>query len=247
MLLDDDPSVLAYMQTYVDRTPFLNLVAIHSAPNEALVTLDTNTIQLIFMDIDMHGMTGIEFSRMLISAANQAAPRVILISSHERYALEGYKVNALDYLLKPIAYEDFLKAAFKAKTIIEAPKNTIEIIKAAIDAPKRVYTDSDYLFLRIDYDLMKVYLKDILYFEASSNYIKIHLAVSPFLVKSLTTIKSFEDKLPTASFIRIHRSFIISIDKIESITKKSVVIGKAVIPVSDQYKSEFKTLTDQWL
>ncbi len=232
MLLDDDPAVIFYMRGFIEQTPFLKLIAAHMAPKDAVTTLESNNIQLIFMDIDMPGMSGIEFSKMINSGADHTAPRVILISASEQYALDGYKASAIDYLLKPISYENFLKAAVRAKNII--------------DIPRLGYTESDHLFLRVEYELVKVYLKDVLYFEGFKDYVKVYTRNSPTFIKSLTTMKSLEEKLPPSSFIRIHRSFIVSVDKIESITKNTVKIGKMIIPVSDQYKHVFKTFIDQW-
>ena len=232
LLIDDNPAVLFYMRSYIEKTPFLNLIATFLAPADALQTLESNTVQLIFMDIDLPGMTGIEFSKMLNAGNERTVPRIILISSSESFALDGYKVNALDYLLKPISYETFLKAAYKAKTVISTP---------AIS-----YSENDHLFLRVEYELVKVYLKDVLYFEGFKNYVKVYTKNSPLFIKALTTIKNLEEKLPQGAFIRVHRSFIASVDKIESITKNTIKIGKMLIPVSDQYKTEFKTFTDQW-
>ena len=138
LLIDDNPAVLVYMRNYIERTPFLKLIAVHMAANEALATLETDEIQLIITDIDLPGMTGIEFSKMLNSGKRETAPQIILISSSEGFALDGYKVNALDYLLKPILYDDFLKAAYKAKTVIEASKPVIQPMKEG-------YVDSDHL------------------------------------------------------------------------------------------------------
>jgi two-component system response regulator LytT len=232
LLLDDDPAVIFYMRSFIEQTPFLNLVAAHMTPNDVLKTLENNNIQLMFMDINLPDITGIEFSKVLNSSGDKVPPRIIFISSFEHYAMEGYKVNAIDYLLKPISYEDFLKAAYRAKAII--------------DAPKIGYAESDHLFLRVEYELVKVYLKDVIYFEGFKDYVKVYTKTSTSFIKSLTTMKSLEEKLPSGAFIRIHRSFIVSVDKIESITKNTVKIGKTIIPVSDQYKNVFKTFIDQW-
>ena len=232
MLIDDDPAVIFYMKGFIEKTPFLKLISAHTSPNDAVAVLQANDIQLIFLDIDLPGITGIEFSRILSANTGQKVPRVIFISSTEVYALESYRVNALNYLLKPILYEDFFNAAYKALSIIEAQKTD--------------YSDTDHLFLRVEYELVKVYLKDILYFEAFQNYVKVYTKNSSSFIKALTTIKSIEEKLPPNSFIRVHRSFIISVDKIESITKNTVKIGKTLIPVSEQYKNVFKTFLDKW-
>ena len=232
MLIDDDANVLFSLRSYVEQTPFLHLIAAHQRPTDALMTLQTNDIQLIFMDIGMPEINGMELSR-LISSQKGPSPAIIFITAHEDFALEGYKVKALDYLLKPLDYETFLAAAFRAKEVL--------------DSVPRVYTDSDHLFLRVERDLQKVYLKNILYLESFKDYVKVFMVPPPSFIKGLGPMKSIEDKLPADSFIRIHRSFIVSVDKIDSITKSQIKIGQTIIPVSEQYRTVFKKLTDKWL
>jgi len=233
LLIDDDPAVLFYIQNFIKQTPFLNLVASHQSPNEALKTLETEHIQLIFMDIGLPEINGIEFSRILNSMDWVTTPRVIFITSFEHFALDGYKVNAVDYLLKPVSYESFLEAALKAKTQLDVTR-----------AP--AYIDSDFVFLRVEFELVKIYLKNIFYLEGFKDYVKVYTTTSNTYIKALTTMKSLEEKLPSGSFIRVHRSFIVSADKIDSITKNTVKIGKAIIPISTQYRDDFKKFTDKW-
>ncbi len=232
IVLDDDPDVLFSLRNYIEQIPFLNLIAAHQEPAEALKTLQNADIQLIFMDISMPEINGIELSK-LISSQKGHTPAIIFITAHEDFALEGYKVKALDYLLKPLNYETFLAAAFRAKE--------------ELDSIPRLYTDTDYIFLRVEHDLQKVYLKNILYLEGFKDYVKVFTVQHPSFIKGLTTMKSIEEKLPADSFIRVHRSFIVSADKIDSITKSTIKIGKSVIPVSEQYRLAFKKFTDRWL
>lgn len=231
MLIDDDPAMVFSLRSFIEQTPFLNLVAAHQAPYEALKTLQDANVQLIFMDIGLPEISGIELSR-LISVHNNPAPRIIFITSHEEFAMDGYKVKALDYLLKPLSYDTFLAAAFRAKDELEGGP--------------RLYADTDYLFLRAEYELRKIYLKNILYLEGFRDYVKVYLAGQGTFIKALITMKSLEEKLPADSFIRIHRSFIVSVDKIDSISRTTVRIGKAVIPVSEQYKDNFREFTGKW-
>jgi len=233
LVIDDDPAVIFYIQNFIKQTPFLNLVASHQSPNEALITLETGRIQLIFMDIGLPGVNGIEFSRMLNSMAWETTPRVIFITSFEHFALDGYKVNAVDYLIKPVTYETFLEAVLRAKSQIETSH-----------VPS--YTDTDFIFLRVEFELVKIYLKNILYLEGFKDYVKVYTTLTSTYIKALTTMKSLEEKLPPNSFLRVHRSFIVSTDKIDSISKNTVKIGKSIIPVSTQYRDEFKKFTDKW-
>jgi len=232
MLIDDDADILFSLRNYVEQTPFLHLVAAHLRPADALMTLQTNDVQLIFMDIGMPEINGMELSR-LISSQTGRPPAIIFITAHEDFAMEGYKVKALDYLLKPLDYETFLAAAFRAK--------------AALDSGPRVYSDTDHLFLRVERDLQKVYLKNILYLESFKDYVKVFTAQPRAFIQALGPLKNLEEKLPADSFIRIHRSFIISVDKIDRISKSQITIGQTVIPVSEQYRSVFKKLTDKWM
>jgi two-component system response regulator LytT len=238
IIIDDDPLVQGYLEEFTTRIPFLNLISVHSTPADALHVLEAETVQLIFLDISMPDVSGIEFAKMLNDGHGESAPRIIFISGYERFALDGYKVNALDYLLKPPTYEDFFKAVYKAKTHFEALGKHAE---SAAD-----YTEHDFIFLRVEHQLTRVYLKNILYIEGFKDYVKVYLAQNESYIKALTTMKSIEEKLPVNSFMRVHRSFIISLDKIDAINKNAVQIGKTLIPVTTQFKDDFKKFTDQW-
>lgn len=236
MIIDDDPVVIEYLQDFALQTPFLNLISTHQNAADALKVLEDKNIQLIFLDIGMPGINGMEFAKLLNDTKGDQAPRIVFISGFDRFALEGYNVNALGYLLKPPAYEDFFKVAYKAKTYFEnVPK------QSAAGA----YHETDFIFLRVEHDLVRVYLKDILYVEGFKDYVKVY-TTGGNMIKALATMKSIEEKLPEGSFMRIHRSFIVSLDKIESIHNSTVKIGKAIIPVTAQFKDDFKKFTDKW-
>ena len=241
IVVDDDQAAMAYLSDLVNQTPFFNLVSHHTHPEEALIALENEDIQLVFLDINMPGLSGIELARIIntriINIKNGTVPRIIFTSGYERYAIEGYKVQAIDYLLKPIDYQNYINAAYKAKTNIE---NGIRVLSAAD------YGENDFIFLRVEYELVKVYLKHILYIEGFKDYAKVYTTNMKDYIKSLTTMKSLEEKLPLNAFTRIHRSFIISLDKIDAITTNTVKIGKSVIPVSSQYKETFKRFVGQW-
>lgn len=231
LLLDDDPSVLYYMENFVRQTPFLHLVASHSEAAGALRTIGEGQVQLCLMDIGLPGMNGLELSRVLLSQG-KSAPKVIFVTSFDQYALEGYKVNAADYLLKPITYETFLEAVLRVKNELEASP--------------AVYTEHDFVFVRVEQELQKIYLKDIIYLEGFKDYVKIFTQSRPGFIRALTTMKSLEEKLPEGSFLRIHRSFIVAVDKIERITRTMVVMGNAQLPVSAFYREAFRKFTDKW-
>lgn len=236
IIIDDDPIVIDYLSDFANQTPFLNLIATHQTAADALKTIENENVQLIFLDIGMPGINGMDFAKMLNESKGDKAPRIIFISGFERFALDGYSVNALGYILKPPSYEDFFKAAHKAKVYYESPMRQAE---------KSLYNESDFVFLRVEHDLVRVYLKDILYIEGYKDYIKVFTAGGN-MIKALATMKGIEEKLPESSFMRVHRSFIVSLDKIESIHNNTLKIGRAIIPVTAQFKDEFKKFTDKW-
>jgi len=235
--VDDDEMAMSLICDFINKTPFLNLLSYYNNPLNALSALGNNDVQLVFLDVNMPGLNGIELAQLINSQKKTPRPQIIFISGYERYAIEGYKVNAVDYLLKPIEYEGFARAAFKAKAIIEDEIKKIKEVNYAVN---------DFLFLRVEYELIKVYLKNILYIEGFKDYVKIYLTNVNGFIKSLITMKNLEEKLPSHSFIRIHRSFIVSLDKIDSITANMIRIGKNTIPISPQYKEDFKKHVDQW-
>jgi two-component system response regulator LytT len=237
IIVDDDEVAMSHLRDLVGKTTFLNLLAYYNRPTDALTALENEDVQLVFLDINMPDLSGIELARIINNKKNGAPPKIIFTSGFERYALEGYKVEAIDYLLKPVEYDEFINAAYKAKTLIEHGTK----INGAAD-----YKESDFIFLRVEYELVKVYLKSILYVEGFKDYVKIYVINNVGFIKSLITMKSIEEKLPPHSFIRVHRSFIVSLDKIDSITTNTIRIGKAIIPVSNQYKDDFKKFIDQW-
>jgi two-component system response regulator LytT len=237
IIVDDDEVAMSHLRDLVGKVDFLNLLSYYNRPTDALTALENEDVQLVFLDINMPDLSGIELARIINTRKNGAPPRIIFTSGFERYALEGYKVEAIDYLLKPVNYNEFINSVYKAKTLIEHGSK----LTNATD-----YTDNDFVFLRVEYELVKIYLKNILYIEGFKDYVKVFVTNNTSFIKSLTTMKNIEEKLPAQSFIRVHRSFIVSLDKIESITANTIKIGRAVIPVSNQYKDNFKKFTDQW-
>src|SRR6185312_6904929 len=210
---------------------------------EALKALHTQQIDLIFLDIQMRDLNGIELARVLDKGDRKT--RIIFTTAYNQFALDGYKVDALDYLLKPFNYEEFLRAAQKALNyheLINRPNSSAPVPTIADE-----HSDDDYLFLKVEYQLVRIALDDILYIEGLKDYVKVHLKNVDKAVLSLTSLKALEEKLPSKRFMRVHRSFIVSLDKITSMTKNSLQIGKMNIAVGDQYKDAFNQFVGKWI
>lgn len=221
--VDDEPLALELLADNIAKIPFLNLIATCRNPFEAMEVLNNEQVDLIFMDIQMPGLTGIQF---LQSAT--ISPLVIFITAYEKYALEGYNLNVVDYLLKPVSFDRFLKAVNKAYDLFNL-KNKSQTNPANVP---------DYIFINSEYNLLKINLSDILYIEGLKDYVKIFVSKQDRPILSRMNIKAVEEKLPSERFIRVHKSFIISTDKIESIRKSRIRIGEAEVPLSDNFKDE---------
>lgn len=237
--VDDEPLALGLVCAFIEKTPFLELVGRYSSAVEALHALNEHAIDILFLDIQMPDLTGIELARVLEKSGTQV-PRIIFTTAFNHYALEGYRVDALDYLLKPFSYEEFLRAASKAKAFYEL------IRKSDTTAPIAPNKE-EYLFLKVEYQLVRVAFDDLLYIEGLKDYVKVHVRTDSRPLLSLISLKSLEEKLPTDRFMRIHRSYIINLDKINAITRSSVQIGSTSIPVSDQYKDVFASYVSRWI
>ncbi|MDF9798054.1 two-component system response regulator LytT [Catalinimonas alkaloidigena] len=238
--VDDEPHALNMVCTYIEQTPFLELTGRFSSAVEALKILHEQTVDLIFLDIQMPDLSGIELARVLDRGGRMKGPRIIFTTAYDQFALEGYKVDALDYLLKPFSYEEFLRAVSKAQAYAEfaQPKG---------NPGRSAEPEADYLFLKVEYQLVKINFNDILYIQGLKDYVKVYLYSSNKPLLSLISMKALEDKLPANRFRRIHRSYIISLEKINAVTKSSVQIGKESIPVSNQYKEDFAKLIERWI
>ena len=224
LIVDDEPLALKLVEGYVNKTPFLELKGTCASAIEAMGFLENEAIDLLFLDIQMPDLNGIEFSKML-----KKGPRVIFTTAFEQYALQGYKVDALDYLLKPFNYEEFLKAALKAKDwflISEQAKQKDNQLKE--------------IFVKSEYKLVKITLDEVLFFEGLKDYVKIHFDNQEKAVMSLMSLKTLEEQLPESQFLRVHRSFIVNLSRIETIERSRIIFGKNMIPVADNYKEKFQ-------
>ena len=244
--VDDEPLALGLVTSFIGQTPFLNLVGKFSSAVEALKAVHAQKIDVIFLDIQMPDLNGIELARVLDNSKGYK-PRIIFTTAYNQFALDGYKVDALDYLLKPFNYEEFLHAATKALNYAELVEksNTPTAAAAALPAEERI--EDEYLFLKVEYQLVRIALNDILYIEGLKDYVKVWLKSQEKPILSLTSLKSLEEKLPSKKFMRVHRSFIVSLDKINTITRNALQIGKVNITVGDQYKDAFSQFLSKWV
>src|SRR3569833_582503 len=245
--VDDEPLALGLVCKFIEQTPFLNLVGRFPSALEALKAIHSEKIDLLFLDIQMPDLNGIELARVL--GKGPETPRVIFTTAYNQFALEGYKVDALDYLLKPFNYEEFLNAAHKALAYAQLVEksNAVPVAAPAPVAPAEERIEDEYLFLKVEYQLVRIALNDILYIEGLKDYVKVWLQNAEKPILSLTSLKSLEEKLPAKRFMRVHRSFIVSLDKINSITRNALQIGKTNITVGDQYKEAFSKFLGKWV
>lgn len=233
MAIDDEPLALQQIAGYILQIPFLKLVAQCSNAFDALKVINSQQVDLMFVDINMPDLDGLEFVKSL-----EIKPLFIFTTAYSEYALEGFKVDALDYLLKPFYFSEFSKAVQKAK-------KQFELMNLKPDAPDK---DDDFLFIKSEYKLVRINLNDIRYIEGMKEYVRIHLeGQKP--VMTLLSMKSLEEKLPESKFMRVHRSFIVNTDKIITVERFRIVFDEKVfIPVSDNYKEKFTAfLKDKFL
>jgi DNA-binding LytR/AlgR family response regulator len=239
--IDDEPLALDLLTKFIEQTPFLSLQGKFSNAIEALSYINQHEVNLIFMDIQMPDLSGMELARILDGKKDSGTTRVIFCTAYHQFALEGYKVEALDYLLKPYSYEDFLTAATKAYQYFVRIGNLAQPI-----LPTTPTASADYIFLKVEYQLVKVVLKDITHIEAYKDYVKVHLTSKNHPLLSLTSMKNMEELLPKDRFMRVHRSFIVSLDHIDSISKNVIHVGSQQIAVGDLYKEQFSEFVSRW-
>jgi len=239
--IDDEPLALDLLTKFIEQTPFLSLQGRFSNAIEALSYINQQEVNLIFMDIQMPDLSGMELARILDGKKDSGTTRVIFCTAYHQFALEGYKVEALDYLLKPYSYEDFLTAATKAYQYFVRIGNL-----AQPSLPTTPAASADYIFLKVEYQLVKLVLKDITHIEAYKDYVKVHLTSKNHPLLSLTSMKNMEELLPKDRFMRVHRSFIVSLDHIDSISKNIIHVGSQQIAVGDLYKEQFSEFVSRW-
>lgn len=231
LIVEDEPLARNLITDYVKKVPFLNLVQACSNPMEALEILRTNPVDILFLDIQMPEITGITFLKIL-----QKKPLVILTTAYSQYALESYELDVVDYLLKPITFDRFLKAVDKASQRLQT--NVAPVMAKSNQEPQQ-----SFVFVKDGTKLVKINFDDILYVEGLKDYVTIHTPTQK--VVSLQRLKALETQLPADRFIRIHHSYIIALKAIDAIHKGEVQIAGQFIPISDTYRKSFKEFIDK--
>lgn len=231
-IIDDEPLALELMESYVKKTPFLELYGKYSSAITALNDLRNSNIELIFLDIQMPDLNGMEFAKMLPKNI-----RIIFTTAFNQYAIEGFKANAIDYLLKPVSYNEFLSAANKA----------LEWFNMTRQNANTDTSESDFIYVKSDYKLRQIKLDDIIYIEGLKDYLKIYVENDSKPILSLISMKSMEERLPSPRFMRVHRSFIVQMSKVQIIDKGQIIFGKNRIPISDSYKNDFYEYLNKYI
>ena len=225
-IIDDEPLAAQLLESYVKKTPYLTLKGIYNSAITAMKDLRENPVQLLFLDIQMPELSGIEFARILPHDT-----KIIFTTAFNQYALEGYRVNALDYLLKPITYTDFLQATDKALEWFTTLQK------------QQTYAEDRFIFVKSDYKLVRVSLDDVLYIEGLKDYVRIYLKTGE-KVMSLMSMKKLEESLPHPEFLRTHRSYIVHMPEVRTIDRLRIVFGGQYIPISDNYKDDVQQYLD---
>ena len=226
-IIDDEPLAADLLTSYVKKTPELSLVGTFSSAVNAMKTLRSQPVDLLFLDIQMPELSGLEFAKLL-----PRETKIVFTTAFDRYALEGYKVNAAGYLLKPVSYEDFMKTVNKVMNL--AQKESLN----------QMFSQQQFIFVKSEYKLHKIMFDDILYIEGVKDYVKIYIENDRKAIMSLMNMKKLEDFLPQPRFMRIHRSFIINTSKISMVDRGRIVIGNEFIPVSESYKDHVQSFLD---
>jgi len=227
--IDDEPLALQLVESYIKKTPFLEPCGVFDNPLTAIEFLENEPADLIYLDIQMPDLSGTAFARSLVGGA-----KIIFTTAYEKYAIEGFKLDAVDYLLKPYSYEEFLVSANKARKIIDLERKSTTLS-----------SNNEFLFIKSDYKVRRINFDDILYVEGLKDYVKVFVANEPSPILSLTSLKILEAKLPGTKFMRIHRSFIVNLRHVNIIDRLRVVFGNVYVPVGYQYKDRFQEYVDK--
>lgn len=226
-IIDDEPLALDLLEDDISKIPFLELTHKFQSPFDAIPALKSGEVDLLFLDIQMPDITGLEFLKSL-----EKKPLVIFTTAYDQYALEGYNLDVIDYLLKPIPFDRLLKAANKAQELFLARNSNYP---NAVAQKSTAYPD--YIFIKSGYDIVKLNIDDILFIEGLKDYVKIFLPTQPVL--TLLNLKAIVDKLPATKFVRVHRSYIVALEKIKAIRKNKIIIADKEIPIGEHYKEDF--------
>jgi len=230
MVIDDEPLAISLLKDHISKVSFLELAGVYSNPVEALLEFNNNPVDLIFLDIQMPQLNGVQFMQLLQNRA-----QVIIASAYQEYAIDGFEHNVVDYLLKPISFERFYRAAEKAY-VVKHP--SAKISKAHESLPPT----GGYIFVKVENKMVRVELDDILYVEGLKNYVSIYTKTQRII--SLQVMKQLEEILPPHRFVRVHKSYIVALDKIQAIEKQEIYIKDQIIPIGNTYAEHFYSLVE---
>ena len=228
--IDDEPLALQLVKGYVEKTPTLELAGAFDNPVDAVAFIRSGDVDLVLLDIQMPDLTGTELARVIAGG-----PKVIFTTAYEKYALEGFRLDAVDYLLKPFSYAEFLKAVQKAEKLINLERKELPSLEIR----------NEFLFIKSDYKIRRIDFSEIHYIEGLKDYVKIFLRGEKKPVLSLSTLKALEARLPEDRFMRVHRSYIVSLETVKVIERGRIVYGEVRIPVTDQYREKFQEFLDR--
>ena len=245
LLVDDEPLALTILADYVSKVPFLTLAGTTTSPISALQRVQTGDIDVVFLDIQMPELTGLQFLNLMRHGGLGSRCRVILTTAYAEFALDGFEHDVTDYLLKPVSFERFYRAAQKLLShaappqVVDVPAEIapVRFAKTGLDEP-------DFIFVKTEYRLQRIDLSEILYAEGLKDYVSLYTPPAPgktdfTRLLTLQTLKSLDDKLPDSRFMRVHKSYIVALNRIESIERNRISIGKAIIPIGDTFRDEF--------
>lgn len=245
LVVDDEPLALELVTGYVAQVPFLSLVGRCSSAADALSVINNGGVDLVLLDIQMPGLSGLSLARSLTA---EGAPKIIFTTAYGEYAIDGFKLDAVDYLLKPFDFDEFMRAVGKAQRLIElerkshgAPADS-DPVKADADV---LMPPGDFFFVKSEYKLVKIQIEKILYVEGLKDYVKIFTSDSPKPIVTLATLKQMEARLLTHSFVRIHRSYIANVKLISGVERNAVLVGQERLPIGDGYRQNLQSILDK--
>jgi DNA-binding LytR/AlgR family response regulator len=237
LIVDDEPLAHTILSDYVRKVPFLTLIGATTSPIEALTQVQRGEVDLLFLDIQMPELTGMQFLNLLRRGIAGHNCRVILTTAYSEYALDGYEHDVVDYLLKPISFERFYRAVQKVMPSAMGSAPTPTPIEGSPPTAVPAEAIRDFIFVKTEYRLQRVGLSEILYVEGLKDYVSIYTPTERIL--ALQTMKTMEEKLPMSQFVRVHKSYIVAVSHIESVERNRIYIGKTLIPIGDTYRDAF--------
>lgn len=246
LVVDDEPLAQELVTGYVEQVPFLSLVGCCSSAADALSVINNGGVDLVLLDIQMPGMSGLSLAKSLTASG---APKVIFTTAYGEYAIDGFKLDAVDYLLKPFDLDEFLRAVGKARHLIELERRPPVCTPADTDAAKAEadaqMPPDDFFFVKSEYKLVKIIIEKILYVEGLKDYVKIFTSDSQKPIVTLATLKQMENRLLPHSFVRIHRSYIANVKLISGVERNAVLVGNERLPIGDGYRQNLQSILDK--